>query len=330
MTKQNGSISTEYGGSPLLSVRELCVSIGGRRIVDKVSFDVDRGSCLALVGESGSGKTMTALSLVGLLPRGGSAEGDVRLFSRDGEKRLLAMNGRELRLVRGREIATVFQNPSTSLTPTMRIGTAFREALRSQGMKSAKEARELSERSLFGVGIAADALRRYPYAFSGGQRQRIAIALATVLSPDLLIADEPTTALDVLSQKMITDIFKKERECGSSVLMISHNLALCHGLCDNVCVMYAGRVMERGGAELIFTRPLHPYTKALIRCIPDPGKSTPLWEIPPALRPWNGVGCPFAPRCPHAMEDCDREVEERMIDGRSVRCIAAEHLKDRQ
>lgn len=315
----------------VLSVRGLNVDIGARRVVDGVSFDIGRGQCCALVGESGSGKTLTALSVSALLPDAAKASGEI-IFS-DGrcERRLDSLSPKEWREVRGAGISTVFQDPGASLTPTMRIGDMLRETLRAHRRISRSQAHALAVEALTKVDIPSpeDAVRRYPHAFSGGQRQRIAIAGAVICEPSLVIADEPTTALDVLAQKKVMKIFTDILRGGASMLLITHNLALCEDICDTVCVMYAGQIVERGLADEVFAAPAHPYTKALLACVPIPGSREKLHEIPAAGTPPK-MGCPFYPRCPQAEARCRAATpipEHKVTETHFARCVCAERVK---
>lgn len=309
----------------VLKVRGLNIDIGGHRVVRDVSFDILKGECCALVGESGSGKTLTALAITDLLPAGVKRTAGELTFS-DGrrERRLDMLSPKEWREVRGAGISMVFQDPGASLTPTMRVGEMLSETLRAHGKISRSRAHANAVEALGKVGIPSpeEAIRRYPHAFSGGQRQRIVIAGAVICEPSLVIADEPTTALDVLAQGKIMEIFSDIAKGGASVMLITHNLALCEGLCDRICVMYAGQIVERGGVADVFRNPAHPYTRALLRCVPVPGSREELYEIPPSRRKWDGQGCAFYGRCPRAMPKCRlRKVEEVEVgEGHFVRC----------
>ena len=306
------------GGRPLLEVRDLRTRIpsegGGEvRAVERVSFSMARGESLALVGESGSGKSMTALSILGLAPGGrGMTSGQVFFEGVD----LLSLSASELRKVRGREVGIVFQDPATSLNPVLTIGRQLTEGLREHlGMtEAARRARAIELLSLVGVPDAKDRLGSYPHEFSGGQRQRILIAMAIACAPGLLIADEPTTALDPTIQAQIVGLLKGlQTRMGMAILWITHDLALVAGLVDRVAVMYAGSIVETAPVRDLFKRSRHPYTRGLLRAMPrtdarhESGASlVPIPGAPPDLR-MESAGCPFAPRCAMAVERCRLE-----------------------
>ncbi|HEY9055098.1 MAG TPA: ABC transporter ATP-binding protein [Rectinemataceae bacterium] len=297
----------------LLEVRDLRTSIrtahGTFPAVDGVSFILQRGTILGIVGESGSGKSMLALSLLGLLPRAGRIESGEALL--DG-RNLRALSERELRAVRGRRIGMIFQEPLTSFDPLYTIGDQIAESLRQHSGLNARQAREKAVEMLSIVGIPRPDLAydEYPFQFSGGMRQRAMIAMALAPEPDLLIADEPTTALDVTIQAQILELLSKlQRERGIAVLFISHNLGVIAEIADEVLVMYGGQVMERAEVGRLFDAPAHPYTQSLLEARPTLDKApSRLRAIPgqvPSLesRP---VGCPFHPRCGRAMYICSR------------------------
>jgi peptide/nickel transport system ATP-binding protein len=301
---------------PLLSVESLTVDVAGRRgalrVVDGISFHVDRGETLGVVGESGCGKSLSMLSLVGLLPnRIAVTGGTARLGGRD----LIAMTRRELRAVRGGEVGFIFQDPMTSLNPVLRLGDQLAEPLiYHRGMSRAEAwARAGELLGLVGIPSPEQRLRSYPHELSGGQRQRIMIAIGLACDPSLLIADEPTTALDVTIQAQIVDLVKSLRaRVGMSVIWITHDLALIAGLVDRVIVLYAGTIVEEAPVDALYASPQHPYTRGLLASIPRvegnngrrltsiPGMPPPLNQRPP--------GCPFAPRCPVAMPVCRERV----------------------
>lgn len=300
---------------PLLEVNSLRTSFhtrdGIHRAVDGVSFEVERGGTLGIVGESGSGKSVTCYSLMGLVPwPPGRIEGGSAVF--DGID-LLRCPPRVARSIHGKRIAMIFQDPMTSLNPYMRIGDQLIEPLLIHEKTSKTAARERGREMLEAVGIhdAKARMERYPHEFSGGMRQRVMIAMALVTRPELLIADEPTTALDVTVQAQIIELIKRfQQDLGMAVIFITHDLAVVSGLCDRVLVMYAGRVVEAADVHAIFRKPRHPYTWALQRAIPSTQpKGAELYTIPglpPDLtRPV--VGCPFAPRCEFAVDRCRRD-----------------------
>jgi oligopeptide transport system ATP-binding protein len=297
---------------PLLTVTDLRTYFHTRngvyRAVDGVSFSVERGETLGIVGESGSGKSVTCYSLMGLIPQPpGRIESGTAMF--DGVD-LLHSTAAQSRAIRGKRVAMIFQDPMTSLNPYLRISDQLIEPLIIHENLSKKEALRRGFAALEAVGIN-DAERRinlYPHEFSGGMRQRVMIAMALITKPELLIADEPTTALDVTVQAQILELIKKmQRELGMAVIFITHDLGVVSGLCDRVQVMYAGRIVESTDTRTLFYSPRHPYTRALQRSIPAlQNKGAELYTIrglPPDLsKPL--PGCPFAPRCEFALEKC--------------------------
>jgi peptide/nickel transport system ATP-binding protein len=299
----------------LLEVRDLRTEIrlGETLItpVDGVSFSLDAGETLGIVGESGSGKSMTALSVLRLLPRRGRAAGGSVLFrGRD----LLRLGEEEMREVRGGEIAMIFQDPMTSLNPVFETGWQVAEPLRLHRGAEPRKALDGAIEMLRTVGIPRAERRAhdYPHQFSGGMRQRAMIGMGLTTRPALLIADEPTTALDVTIQAQILDLLRNlSREFGTATILITHNLGVVAGMCDRVLVMYAGRVVEQGPTAAVFERPRHPYTWALLRSLPrlDADTHAPLRPIdgqPPELSRLPR-GCKFQPRCPFAIERCLEE-----------------------
>ncbi len=271
---------------PLLEVRHLSVSFHTRsgvyRAVNDVSFNLERGEILGIVGESGSGKSVTCSSLLGLIPQPpGRIEGGTALF--DGID-LLHCPPAQLRAIRGKRIAMIFQDPMTSLNPYLRISEQLIEPLmiHEKLPKTDALARALTMLETVGIANATQRIHAYPHEFSGGMRQRVMIAMALITKPDLLIADEPTTALDVTIQAQILELLKKlQRETGMAVIFVTHDLAVVSGLCDRVQVMYAGRIVESADTRTLFSSPQHPYTKALQRCIPAlQPKGRPLYAIP--------------------------------------------------
>ncbi|OUL98729.1 ABC transporter ATP-binding protein [Variovorax sp. JS1663] len=280
--------------------------------VDGVSFRVERGQVLGLVGESGSGKSMTGYSILGLLdPPGRVTAGKVLLTQRDGQVLdLLQLSPRALREVRGNRVAMIFQDPMMTLNPVLRIDTQMIEAVRAHHRVSAKAARERAASALARVGIASprERLAAYPHQFSGGMRQRVAIAIALLNEPDLIVADEPTTALDVTIQgQILAEMQALCRESGTALIWITHDLSVVAGLADTVAVMYAGRIVEQGGVAQVLERPGHPYTRGLIASAPSRNpRGRPLAQIPGmtpsllALPP----GCAFQARCARADAQC--------------------------
>jgi oligopeptide transport system ATP-binding protein len=303
--------------APLLSVRDLRTWFDEddltAKAVDGVSFDLNRGETLGIVGESGSGKSVTNLSIMRLIPSPpGRIESGQIMF--DGQD-LLTLPTESMRRIRGRRIAMIFQDPMTSLNPFMRVSRQLMEVTRLHLGHSKAEAYEHAVHMLETVGIP-DARRRadsYPHEFSGGMRQRVMIAMALSCEPELLIADEPTTALDVTIQAQILDLIKTlKRDTGTSVIMITHDLGVVAGMADRVLVMYAGRAFESAPTAELFERPANPYTVGLLRSVPDPTDEThaELYQIP-GLPPDVArlpPGCPFAPRCARAEALCREQL----------------------
>jgi len=280
------------------------------KAVDGISFSLKRGETLGIVGESGSGKSVTNLSIIRLIPNppGKIVSGEIVFAGQD----ILLLPDDEVRKIRGRRIAMIFQDPMTSLNPFIRISRQLMEMTRLHLGHSKGQAYEHAIKMLETVGIP-DARRRvddYPHEFSGGMRQRVMIAMALSCQPELLIADEPTTALDVTIQAQILELIKKlKQETGTSVILITHDLGVVAGMTDHVIVMYAGKVFEQARTTELFTRPGNPYTQGLLRSVPDPtSEQGKLYQIPGSppdvahLKP----GCPFAPRCDRAEDICKR------------------------
>jgi peptide/nickel transport system ATP-binding protein len=315
---------------PLLRVRDLVTVFetadGPLRAVDGVGFEIDTAESVALVGESGCGKSVTALSLLGLVdPPGRIAEGSIEFRGRE----LRGLSERELRLVRGREIAMVFQEPMTSLNPVLTVGRQVVEVFQvhRQLDRSAARRRTAELFALVGIPAPEERLDQYPHQLSGGMRQRVMIAMAMACQPALLVADEPTTALDVTIQAQILDLLEKlRRDLRLSVLIITHDLAVVAETAQRVVVMYAGQVVEQSGVRALFAEPLHPYTRGLLDSLPRPGGGDePLRAIPGVVPDLRRLppGCRFADRCPRVFERC-REQPVPLLerpDGRSVRCL---------
>jgi len=303
---------------PLLVVEDLTVrfwtSRGIVHAVNGISFDIAPGETLGIVGESGCGKSVTSLALLGILPRAGRVTAGSARF--DGTE-LTSLNDSQLRAIRGRQIAMIFQDPMTSLNPVLTIGRQLREPLETHLGLNKKEALARSAELLDQVGIpnARSRLRDYPHQFSGGMRQRAMIAMALACEPKLLIADEPTTALDVTIQAQILDLLRNlVSERDSALIMITHDLGVVAGICERVEVMYAGTFVESGSAQQIFSKPRHPYTLGLLESVPrlDVRRSAALNPIPGIPRNMLSppASCPFAPRCRYRQERCDRELPE--------------------
>ncbi len=299
----------------LLSVKNLRTYFktedGTVKAVDGVSFEVKRGETLGIVGETGSGKTVANLSIIRLIPEppGQIAGGAIEFNGRN----ILKLSPRELRELRGCHIAMIFQDPMTSLNPFMRVSKQLMEVTRLHLGHTKAQARRHAIEMLERVGIpdAAERIDSYPHEFSGGMRQRVMIAMALSCKPQLLIADEPTTALDVTIQAQILDLIKQlKSETGTSVILITHDLGVIAGMTDQVTVMYAGKVFERAETAELFERPGNPYTKALLQSVPDPASAQgKLFQIPgqpPDLANLPN-GCPFAARCQRTEEVCTRE-----------------------
>jgi peptide/nickel transport system ATP-binding protein len=316
---------------PLLSVRDLHVRFVTRRAtihaVNGVSFDLAPGETLGIVGESGCGKSASSLAMVGLLGRAGRVTGgSVRLEGRE----LLGLPESELRRVRGAQIGMVFQDPLTSLNPVLTIGRQLTEGLRTHAAMDRRSARDEALRLLERVGVPATRLRAYPHQLSGGMRQRVMLAMAIACKPKVLIADEPTTALDVTIQAQILALLSGlVNEQGMALILITHDLGVVADACRRTSVMYAGQIIETGPTPELFSNPRHPYTLGLLRCVPrlDADRAQRLQPIGGALRDLRRLppGCAFAPRCPRAIEACTREVPALEPAGGDTERLNAEH-----
>ena len=316
---------------PLLSVEDLEVrfwtSRGIIHAVNGISFDIAPGETLGIVGESGCGKSVTSLAILGILPRAGRVTaGSARYQGRD----LVGLSDDELRSIRGKEIAMIFQDPMTSLNPVLTIGRQVREALETHFDLDKDEANKQAAELLDRVGIpsAKMRLKDYPHQFSGGMRQRAMIAMALACEPKVLIADEPTTALDVTIQAQILGLLRElVAERDTALILITHDLGVVAGMCERVNVMYAGMFMETGSARQVFAKPRHPYTLGLLQSVPrlDAARKTALQPIEGAPRdmlfPPNA--CPFAPRCRYEVEQSRKEVPplEQIEPGHKVACF---------
>ncbi len=315
---------------PTLTVEDLKTYFftkgGVARAVDGVSFSINRGEVMGLVGESGSGKSVTGFSIMGLVDPPGEVVSGRILFQ--GEN-LVGANDERMRELRGSRVAMIFQDPMMTLNPVLRIDTQMIEAVQAHEKVDRRTAFERSRDALGQVGIPSpeERLSAYPHQFSGGMRQRVAIAIALLHQPELIIADEPTTALDVTIQgQILFEVQKLCRERGMSLIWITHDLAVVAGLADKICVMYSGRIVETGTIDEVLDGPLHPYTKGLIGSVPShnkrgeelaqiPGMAPSLLDIP--------SGCAFHPRCPRADEACRRqpELSAPLQPNHRVRCI---------
>ena len=303
----------------LLEVRNLKTQFTTRdgvvKAVDGATFSLESGKTLAIVGESGSGKSVTALSIMRLIagPQGKIAEGEITL----GGVNILAMNDAQVRAMRGDRIAMIFQDPMTSLNPVFRVGHQIGESLRvHKGMnKRDADARAVELLELVGIPHPHERVRDYPHQFSGGMRQRAMIAMALACEPDILIADEPTTALDVTIQAQILDLMMElQKRTGAAIIMITHDLGVVAEMADDVLVMYAGKQIEHAPADDLFYRPLHPYTWGLLDSLPrhdivEKGTLCPIEGQPPSLIDVPS-GCAFHPRCPYAQPRCTTETPE--------------------
>ncbi|AEH44854.1 oligopeptide/dipeptide ABC transporter, ATPase subunit [Thermodesulfatator indicus DSM 15286] len=307
----------------LLQIEDLTVEYQSERgkilAVDGVSLSVNSGNLLSVVGESGCGKSTLAYSIIRLSP-GKVKKGKIIFNGKD----LLSLNKKEIRQLRGKDISMVFQDPMTSLDPLEKIGTQMVETILAHEKISKTEALNRVQELLNIVGIPEDRINSYPHQLSGGQRQRIIIAMAISLNPKLLIADEPTTALDVIVQDKILEIFKELTSRNISIILITHDLPLAVERSDFIAVMYAGWLMEFGRAKDVAASPLHPYTQGLIDSVPDlwvDRKIKPLKGFPPDLAN-PPSGCRFHPRCPKAMEICSRKIPPNVeVNNRMVRCF---------
>ncbi len=319
--------------APLLSVTDVVVDFktrhGNARVLDQVSLAVESGEILGIVGESGCGKSMTALSIMGLVPDppGKVTSGSIKL----GDRELVGMDQEGLRRIRGKDIGMIFQEPMTSLNPVFTVGEQIAESLRQHENASPKAAMAKAVDMLRAVEIpeAEARAKAYPHQLSGGMRQRVMIAMALACGPKVLIADEPTTALDATVQAQIFDLLQDlQQETGTAIVLITHDMGAIAELADRVVVMYAGRVVESGSVRDVLSRPRHPYTKGLIACVPhleeEPGPvRKELLEIPgvvPALTDL-GAGCAFAPRCGEVMPKC-RQQKPVLTEAGDTQCVA--------
>ncbi len=304
--------STQMTADALLSVRDLRVTFrlpqADIRAVDGVSFDLNRGEVLGIVGESGSGKSQILFALMGLLAGNGAATGEA-LF---GGRNLLTLSPHDLDKVRGSEMSIVFQDPMTALNPYMRVGDQLAEGLIAHRGLSRDAAWKEAVAMLDRVRIPDPAARAraYPHQFSGGMRQRVMIAMALLMKPAILLADEPTTALDVTIQAQVLDLIAElARETGTAVILVTHDLGVVARACDRVLVLYGGQVMEEAAIDTLFEHPSHPYTQGLLLAMPrlEGEETARLGTIPGTPMSRRGPGCPFAPRCDRRIAICDRE-----------------------
>lgn len=323
--------------APVLEVTDLEVDFvtdhGWTPILDRVSFTVGRGETVGLVGESGSGKSVTSLATMGLIPSppGRIRSGSVKLLGRE----LIGASTREIESIRGNTMAMVFQEPMSSLNPAYKVGDQIAEVVREHRSVSRREAhaRAVEMLDLVGIPNAERRARAYPHEFSGGMRQRVMLAMALSCDPQLLIADEPTTALDVTIQAQVLDLLKSmQQEFGMSVMFITHDLGVVADICDRVIVMYAGQIIESAPINDLYRHPKHPYTEGLMTSMPQldtigdtlasiPGSPPVPWELP--------TGCRFHPRCPYATQACTTGTVELVAVGaqRYSRCIRSDELR---
>jgi peptide/nickel transport system ATP-binding protein len=315
---------------PLLKVSDIAVEFGppkrAIRVVEGVDFEIRRGEALGLVGESGSGKSVTSLAIMRLIPDriGRVAQGRIEFDGRN----ILDLPERQMPAIRGRDIAMIFQEPMSSLNPVMTIGDQINEALMLHGWpdRAKRRARTIEMLRLVGIPNPEGRLGAYPHQFSGGMRQRVMIAMAVACSPKLLIADEPTTALDVTIQAQVLMLMKKVRdELDTAILLISHDLGVIADMCERVIVMYAGRVVEQGDIRAILRNPAHPYTQSLLKSVPRKDEERDrLFQIPGTVPMAGSVkrGCPFRARCDRAVQKCGETMPPmfRFPDGSRAAC----------
>ena len=299
-------------------VTEFRTSRGVLKALDRVSLNVNRGEFVGIVGESGCGKSTLAYSIMRLIRKPGRITSGSIIFE---GKDLLKISEEEMRKIRGKDIGMVFQDPMTSLDPLERVGDQFVEMLTEHGVEE-ERAEEIAKKSLESVGLPAELFYNYPHQLSGGQRQRVVIAMAVAMNPKLLIADEPTTALDVIVQEKIMDLLEELKKGERSILLITHDFSLAAERSDKIAVMYAGWIVEYGDADKVVNEPLHPYSAGLISSVPDlwlDREIKPLPGSPPDLvNP--PEGCRFRDRCPKAMKICEKEPVSINVEDRIVKC----------
>jgi len=325
--------------APLLTVRELrsylATDQGVVRAVDGVSFTVGEAEIVGIVGESGSGKSVTCRTIVGLMPAGMTHISGEVIYHPHGDQNIVSAGQSELQSLRGSQLAMIFQDPMTALNPVVNVGDQVIEAVQAHAKLSTAEARSRAVSLLRRVGIPApeQRMRDYPFQFSGGMLQRALIAIALASSPRLLLADEPTTSLDVIIQDQILSLLLDlQQDTGMSMILVSHDLAVISEVCDRILVMYAGQVVEEGPAADVITRPRHPYTRALLDAVPQGEQRGQLRSItgsPPSLIDVPG-GCRFAPRCRLAAQEClswETELIEISGPGRLARCLRHDEVE---
>ena len=313
----------------LLSVKDLVIHYETEdevvEAVNNISFDIKKGEVLGLVGETGAGKTTTALGILGLLPPkvGHVIQGSIEMEGKD----LLKLSEKEMRQIRGKKISMIFQDPMTALNPVMTVGDQIAEVVLLHNHCSKAEALKRAQEMLAMVGIVPERYKDYPHQFSGGMKQRIVIAIALACEPELLIADEPTTALDVTIQAQILDMMRKlQKEQGTSVILITHDLGVVAEMCDNCAVMYGGELVEYGTLEQVFDNPKHPYTKALYKSIPSLDRDVHRLEVIPGLVPDPSdlpEYCSFYERCSEKCDRCNKfdPVRTEVEPGHFAKCL---------
>lgn len=331
----NGTVTSD---EPILSVRNLSVEFatgkGWIRVTDSVSLDIRRGETVGLVGESGSGKTVTSLAVMGLLPKNVGRLTPESSVSFNGHE-LVGLPTRKLNKFRGNDLAMIFQEPMTSLNPAFTVGYQIAEVVQLHTDSSRKDAwrRAVEVLDIVGIPSAKTRAKAYPHQFSGGMAQRAMIAMALACNPRLLIADEPTTALDVTVEANILDLLRDlQREFGMAVLLVSHDLGVIESFCDRALVMYAGQIVAANTTEGLFGAPRHPYVEGLLMSMPNPAREeTEMWSIPSVVPPpWEmPEGCRFHPRCRYVEDPTctSRPIELRRVDDSLVRCDRAEELR---
>ena len=340
-----GKVDAPITKAPLLELDNMTTVFptqrGRLRAVDGLSFQLDQGERLGIVGESGSGKSVTLLSILRLVPHPGKIVNGHVWY---GQENLRGISRREMRQIRGRDVAMIFQDPMTTLNPAFRVGDQIRESLRihnivppSDGLFSRLFDRKrdteewehvLSAMEDVGIPVPAENALRYPHQFSGGMQQRVLAAIALACEPRILLADEPTTALDVTIQAQILDLLHTiNEEHGTAIVLVTHNLAVVAEFCQTIIVLYAGQLMEKGSVDQIIENPMHPYTCGLLRCLPQiSGERKKIMPIPGLVPDLAKLphGCPFAPRCERAVAECselERIPLKTLDDGRLVRCL---------
>ena len=319
-------------GSQFLAVRNLNVEykLGKETVyaVNDVCFDLEKGKSLGLVGETGAGKTTIAKSLLRILPDHSMKRLDGQVFFEGRD--ILAIPEKEMKTLRGKSISMIFQDPMTALNPVMTVVDQISESIAIHQNKNKQDARISAIKMLEMVGISADRADEYPHQFSGGMKQRVVIAIALACNPDLLIADEPTTALDVTIQAQVLELIGKlQKELGTSMILITHDLGIVAGTCDTVAVVYAGEIIEYGTKEDIFDHPTHPYTIGLFGALPDLTKNvkrlSPIVGLPPDPTVRYSTSCPFAARCPRVSDACWKQKPKNVevSRGHVVWCLLA-------